>query len=310
MNNKVKAIAFGAIFLSVGLCAKLGTAAIFSEKEDKAVITANIAEALPSENQAVEDILEIPGNKEPKTPDELNIQAGIVIDLSSGEKILSVNKTKRWPLASVSKMMASIVALEEMDLKKEITFSENAINTEGVAGSFQEGEIYTAEDLVYAMMVVSSNDAAVALMESMPEGEFVGLMNAKAEELGMVNTYFKEPSGLSMLNQSTANDVSLMLEYAWRNHPELFSISSKKTTLITEINTGLKVRLTNINALASRYDFLGGKTGYTEIAGENLAAVFSIDNKPTAIIILGAEDRVVETETIISFINNDINSSN
>ncbi len=197
-----------------------------------------------------------------------------------------------------------------MDLGQKVVLSPSAIETEGISGGFSVGEAYSVEDLVYAMMVVSSNDAAVALSENMPEGRFVSLMNQKAAELGMDNTRFHEPTGLSMLNQGTADDLALLIEYAWSAHPDLFSVSSRKTAIIRELNSGKNVRLTNINALASRNDFLGGKTGYTEDANENLVSVFSIEGKPTAIIILGAEDRVVETEKIISFINNDINASN
>jgi D-alanyl-D-alanine carboxypeptidase len=309
MSNTGKAIAFGAIFLTVGLGLKLGSAAIFSEKDGSTATASMIQAVLPEEKQAFEDISEIPGKKEPKAPETLDIRAGIVIDLTSGEEIFSVNKLKRWPLASVSKLMSSIVAFENMELDEKVTISENAVATEGVSGGFQAGDVYTVEDLVYSMMVVSSNDAAIALREAMSDNRFVELMNAKAEEIGMISTYFNEPSGLSILNQSTASDIGLMIEYAWVNHPELFSISSGKKVVIKELNSGLRKTLTNINALSSRRDFIGGKTGYTEDSSENLAAVFSLGGKSVAVIILGAEDRANEAEKIISFINNDINSS-
>ncbi len=309
MNNTVKAIAFGAVFLLAGLVAKLGATA-FSERNNN-VVTANMIEAISSaDSPSALDVAEIPGKKEPKVPEELAAKASIVIDLTSGEEVLSLHEAERWPLASVSKLMSAIVARENMSLEQRVVFSQAAIDTEGVSGGFKEGDIYSVEDLVYAMMVVSSNDAAVALSESMPGDQFVSLMNQKALELGMNNTHFKEPTGLSMLNQGTANDLALLVEYAWDKHPELFTVSSRPTATIRDLKTNKNVKLTNINALASRRDFLGGKTGYTEDANENLVSVFSIGGKPTAIIILGADDRVSEAEKIISFISHDINSSN
>jgi len=309
MNNTVKAIAFGAVFLLAGLGAKLGVTA-FSDRNNN-VVTANMIEAIsPADSPSALDVAEIPGKKEPKVPEELAAKASIVIDLTSGEEVLSLHEAERWPLASVSKLMSAIVARENMSLEQRVVFSQAAIDTEGVSGGFKEGDIYSVEDLVYAMMVVSSNDAAVALSESMPDGQFVSLMNQKALELGMDNTHFKEPTGLSMLNQGTANDLALLVEYAWDKHPELFTVSSRPTATIRDLKTNKNVKLTNINALASRRDFLGGKTGYTEDANENLVSVFSIGGKPTAIIILGADDRVSEAEKIISFISHDINSSN
>ncbi|MFA4999467.1 MAG: serine hydrolase [Parcubacteria group bacterium] len=311
MSNTLKAIAFGVVFLLVGLCAKFGLAAFSSNERDDAVATANIVKAItPTENPAVGDITEIPGKHEPKVPDNLSAQASIVIDLSSGEEIFSLHKTERWPLASLSKLMSAVVALENMELEQKVTLSSAAIATEGVAGGFTTGETYMIEDLVYAMMVVSSNDAAVALSENMPAGRFVELMNLKTSELGMNDTRFVEPTGLSMLNQGTVNDLALLVEYAWSAHPDLFSVSSRKITIIRELNARKNIRLTNINTLAERSDFLGGKTGYTEDANENLISVFSINGKPTTIIILGADNRIEEANKILSFIKNDINANN
>jgi D-alanyl-D-alanine carboxypeptidase len=311
MSNTVKAVAFGVIFLLIGLFAKIGITAFSASEKSDEYASSNMVEAvIPTENPSAIDTAEIPGKTEPMVPPTLELKASSVFDLSSGEKIFSLHETDHWPLASVSKLMSSIVTLENMDPEQRVYFSEQAIATEGVAGSFSVGESYSAEDLVYAMMVVSSNDAAIALAETMPEGQFVNLMNQKTAELDMNNTRFSEPTGLSMLNQSTTDDLSLLLKYAWEFHPDLFSVSSRKTAIIRELNSRKNIRLTNINALAPRNDFLGGKTGYTEDANENLLSVFSIKGKPIAIIILGADNRVEEVDKIISFIENDIHAAN
>ncbi len=234
----------------------------------------------------------------------LDLQAAAAYDLLTGDEIFSLNKNKRWPIASLSKMMTATVAIENIDPEKMIPISEIAVETEGESGSLIAGENYSLRSMIIAMMVVSSNDAAVAVSETFPKGQFVRLMNEKAKSLGMTDTHFEEPTGLSSLNQSTIEDMSRLARYVWKEHSEIFSIPKNRT--ITIVNaSGRKNPLANINILSSRSDFLGGKTGFTDDAKQNLIAAFNIDGRPTLIMILGATDRVVEAEKIISFLKDD-----
>jgi len=310
MSNLIKIIIIGVAIILISISAQNGIATFIANKNNIycPVADAMVKESLVSPVLAVKSVASIPTEKTRVTPDNLSLKAAAAIDLSSREEIFAFNQTERWPLASLTKLMSAIVAIENMDANQKISFSNNAILTEGVVGRFAEGETFSVIDLVNAMMVTSSNDAAIALAEHMPDGQFVALMNSKADSLNMHNTRFSEPTGLSMLNQGTINDLSLLVEYAWDNHPELFSISSKPMITIREINSQRNRRLENINFFAPRNDFLGGKTGFTRDANQNFIAVFSLDRKPIAILILGADDRIQETKTIISFIN-DINRS-
>ncbi|MDD5099024.1 MAG: serine hydrolase [Candidatus Colwellbacteria bacterium] len=267
---------------------------------------ANISASAIVRSGEVADEREIPNREKEElmTPSELGAESAFVIDMSSGSEIFSIGKDKRWPLASLSKLMSATVALERMDHNKQVIMSETAIETEGSAGSLSVNESFSVSDLVAAMMVVSSNDAAVALSEEMPPREFTDAMNSKAEELGMGNTYFNEPSGLSSLNQSTPEDMSKLLMYAWKSHPELFVLSSKPKSYIKELTKNKRRELVNINPLAKRSNFLGGKTGFIEESRENLMAVFSFEKKPIGIIIFGSENRVETADRIISFLKN------
>ena len=300
MNKFLKYALIAVVFLCLGLCLRLASASFFADTEKKESLSASV-----SESAEVFSSVDIKEDKPAIAPKDLQVEAALVIDLSSGSEIFSVDKEKRWPLASTSKIMSSIIALENMDQDSEVEISANAVATEGVAGLLLEKDKYTVSDLISAMMIVSSNDAAVALMESMPEGKFVSLMNEKAASLGMSNTYFTEPTGLSTLNQSSAEDMSRLLSYAWTSHPEIFKISSHTQIKIKEIVSGKSRVLKNINALSAKNNFLGGKTGFTEDARENLVAVIGFGKKPIGIIILGAENRAVEADKIIKFLEAD-----
>ncbi len=299
MNNFLKYLLGAVAFLCLGLGLRLAAASL-APFEDPEIYSASV-----SESAEVFSSAEMKEDKPEIAPQDLEVEAAIVVDLSSGSEIFSINKGKRWPLASTSKIMSSIIALENMDQTSEIEISASAVATEGIAGLLAEQDRYTVKDLISAMMIVSSNDAAVALQEYMPEGKFVSLMNEKAASLGMSNTFFAEPTGLSTLNQSSAEDMTRLLTYAWVSHPDIFKVSSRTEVKIKELVSKKSRVLKNINALAVRNNFLGGKTGFTDDARENLVAVIGLGKKPIGIIILGAENRVVETEKIIKFLEAD-----
>jgi len=315
MNNatKIKILIFTVVIFFIGLSIRIGFTDYFpaqQERDKNPIATASMLDALASpQNSAVLSVTEIPSGRKPKVPETLAAQASVVINLSSGEKVFGLREQDRWPMASVVKLMSSIVALENMDKEQRIIISPTAIEALGAAGRFTAGDSYSVQDLVSTMMVVSSNDAAVALAENMPAHQFVYLMNQKATAIGMNNTRFHEPTGLSALNQSTANDLAIFIRYAWNAFPDLFSISARESMVIRELNLNQSVRLNNINPLAARNDFLGGKTGTTLDANQNLIAIFSISGENFAIIILGADDRIKETKKIIYHINNVSNAS-
>ena len=307
MSQQNKIIAAFSLLLVFGFFAKLAAATPKTGVLTKP-LTADIVSSAISQNPEAASRMEIPEEdadhkaKTKSVPEDLKVEAALVVKTKSNEKLLSYNEEKRWPLASLSKVMTAVVAIENFDPKANIEISENAVATEGTAGGLKPGERYAVKDLISAMMVVSSNDAAVALSESVPEGEFVRIMNEKAKSLGMDNTYFREPTGLSSLNQSTLSDMLLLVRYAWLNYPELFSVSHKSKIYITELTAKKKQLLTNINPLVANADFVGGKTGFTEDARQNLISLFTLHNESVILMIFGAEDRLAETEKIIRFL--------
>ncbi|MEK9154977.1 MAG: hypothetical protein AAB596_02845 [Patescibacteria group bacterium] len=232
--------------------------------------------------------------------DTISAKGAILRNVSQNADLIELDGKKRWPLASITKLMTAVVAIENLGKEKEIAISEKAESAFGEAGGIKTGEVFKAIDLIKAMLVVSSNDAGVALAENPNEQDFIFLMNKKADELKMTDTHFFDSTGLSFLNQSTTEDLVKLVHYINAQSPEIFEISRQKEIKITELISNKSRKLANINQFSGQNNFLGGKTGHTDEAGRNLISLFNRNNQMLLAIILGAEDAFKETEKLIN----------
>ena len=238
-------------------------------------------------------------------PENLKAKTILVKNLNNGYTLYSLNDDWRWPIASLTKLMTAVVALEKMDPSQKIFFNDKIIETEGVSGGFKVGDFFSVNDLIRALVGVSSNDAAVALAESYgstssPQSgyqNFIDAMQIKASELGMKQTTFFDPTGLSFLNQSTVPDLEKLVRYILDKHPQIFEISKHPNI---EISGRV---LKNINEFAGEENFLGGKTGFTDDANGNLISLFkNPDGGVLLIIVMGTDDRFGETRKLLSLV--------
>jgi len=235
----------------------------------------------------------------------LNISAAGAYTLD-GSELHSLRADKRWPIASITKLMTAAVA-DKLYLSGEVNdyelikITEEMVSTEGISGGLQVGEIFRADDLIKAMMLVSSNDAAAALAMHYGEEAFVDEMNKFAIQLGMIDTNLADPTGLSVQNLSTVEDLRRLAKFVFEEQPYIFSISRRQSDSIVDRAHGARKRLDNINALAGTDEFLGGKTGSTPEAEGNLISIFEVSGRtdPIIIIVLGTDDRFGETEIIL-----------
>lgn len=240
-----------------------------------------------------------PSKEEEEKKPEVEAAAAGVIDLETGTTYFSFNSSQRWPMASLVKMMTAAVAIGKMKPDQEITVTEEdfeSVDEEGLR--FKPGERYLVSDVIRVMLGVSSNEAAEVLANNYNRGNFIQEMNRQAEAWGLSHTYFEDPTGISVSNQSTVSDLYKLTQAVYQNYPEVFKITRKPQVSIKEIGSGKTVRFLNNNLLAGRADFLGGKTGYTEEARGNLVSIFSYAKRPIVVIVLGAEDRFLETEKL------------
>jgi beta-lactamase class A len=271
------------------------------------LIFTNLPSLIPNSKIRIDNSAALTDNPEPSYKTEKNPPCEIEnTDFNSAEvlikylnadsDIFNKNAEKRWPIASLTKLMSAVVVSEKMDPEKEIVMTPKAVSSEGDAGYFKAGEVFKVGDLIKAMLTVSSNDAVMALAEDFGEDNFIGEMQKKAMELKMSQTLYNEPTGLSFINQSTAENMVKLMNYIYYNHPEILEISRQKESEMTELKSSKLRTLVNIDKFAGQDDFIGGKTGYIEEAGRNLATIFNIGGEKFLIITLGSGDAFKETE--------------
>lgn len=220
----------------------------------------------------------------------VSAQHAILIEQSSGRVLFEKNAEEQASIASITKIMTAIIAVESGQMNEKATVSRNAIYTEGSSIYLEQGEQMTLTDLVYGLMLRSGNDAAVAIAEHVGGSEegFVYLMNEKAKWLGMENTHFDNPHGLdSDTHYSSAHDMAILMQYAMEN--PIFQEISGKTSYLSENRT---YHWQNKNKLLTYfYEYCtGGKTGYTKQTGRTLITTAEKDGMELIAVTLDAPD--------------------
>lgn len=220
-------------------------------------------------------------------PPKIGAASAIVKYLTTNESVFTLNPYQQWPVASLTKLMTAVIAREEIGPDEKVTVSAAAVETEGGAGSLVAGRAYSREDLLRALLKVSSNDAGVALAEHIGPERFIRLMNERAVAIGMYNTRFFDPTGLSALNQSMVSDLEKLVMHISNRHPAILALTTEKEG-------------GNIHPFVDRSNFLGGKTGFIDEASGNLISLFNHSGRPMLIIVLGSEDRAADTQALYS----------
>jgi D-alanyl-D-alanine carboxypeptidase (penicillin-binding protein 5/6) len=224
---------------------------------------------------------------------EISSRAAVVIDASTGKLLYAKNPDLKLAPASTTKLMTAIVTIENADLKDVVRISRNASHVSPHKAGFKAGDRISIEKLLYAALVGSANDAAVALAEGVAgsEARFVEMMNAKAVSIGASNTRFINPHGLPGPGQHiTASDLSKIMTYALR-YPKLRKIIG---TRVTEISTknGHSIFLKNTDRLLwSDDELVGGKTGYTRKARHCFVCAAEREGDAVVVAVLGSPSR-------------------
>ncbi|MDD2377623.1 MAG: D-alanyl-D-alanine carboxypeptidase [Bacilli bacterium] len=217
-----------------------------------------------------------------------NATAVIVMDQDNHRILYSKNIHKVRSVASISKIMTAILAIESGKIQDEVLIGEEINGSYGSGIYIKEEEEITLEALVYGLLLRSGNDAALAIAHFVGGSvdKFVEMMNEKAKEIGMKNTTFNNPSGLDAEkgNYSTAYDMAILTSYAMKNDTYKKITGTKKYKVKTNLNY---YSWTNKNKLLYLYRYTtGGKTGYTEIAKRTLVTTASKNNLNLVIVTL------------------------
>ncbi|OHB13841.1 MAG: hypothetical protein A3G05_01420 [Candidatus Zambryskibacteria bacterium RIFCSPLOWO2_12_FULL_45_14] len=250
---------------------------------------------------------------------ELGARAAYVYDVRTKTVLFAKNENTRLPLASLTKIMSALVALDASPLYGTVTITSEALQAEGDSGLLKD-EKWLLDNLLNFSLTTSSNDGMRAVALSLGAlsradvtteeivNDFVVDMNRKANELGLKNTYFLNETGLDQSEikggaYGTARDMSVLIEYVLAYHPELFAATRETLSTLESIDNYPHIAK-NTNLIATEIPgLLASKTGFTDTAGGNLVIAFDPElGRPIIISILGSTEngRFEDARTLIA----------
>lgn len=237
--------------------------------------------------------------------EDTSARAAVIMDVNSGRVLYSKNMDEKLAMASTTKIMTTLVAIESGKLEETVKVSRKASYTGGSSIYLREGEKHKVHDLLYAIMLRSGNDAAVAVAEHIGgsvEG-FAEIMNRKAQEIGASNTKFANPHGLDAEGHyTTAHDLALITAYALRNPIFAEIVSSKKKTIEGPPNENWDRVMINKNKMLWQFDGGDGvKTGFTNKAGRCLVSSATRNGMQLVCVVLNCGPMWNDSAALLEF---------
>lgn len=258
----------------------------------------------------------------------------VFVSDSGAEKILAEkNKDAQLPIASISKLMTALIAGERYKLDDIVTITDNSLKVDSLSGIYKAGDRFFFYNALRAMLIASQNEIADALTypacpseatsqrgdpcreAGQPGGtEFIGLMNKKASELGLLNTGFVNTTGLDpvpadgSINHSTVFDIYKLARYIEENNSDIFYITAQKEFDLFDVDKKFIGTIKNTDKLLSEqgvpFIIIGGKTGETDIAKQNLVIVAEAPcGGKIFSVVLGSQNRFDDMKKILQYIN-------
>ncbi|MCI8293275.1 MAG: D-alanyl-D-alanine carboxypeptidase [Hespellia sp.] len=235
------------------------------------------------------------------TPEELKqlyAQSAVLMDAESGRILFEKNGGEVRPMASTTKIMTCILALEYGDLDSEVTVSDHAASQPKVHLGMTSGQTFYLRDLLYSLMLESHNDTAVAIAEHISGSveSFAQLMNRKAESIGMRHTHFVTPNGLDASDEggahtTTAAELAAIMKYCIQDSPQkdmFLEITQAGNHTFTDLSGTRSYSCNNHNAFLGMMEgVLSGKTGFTGKAGYCYVGALQQDDRCFIVALLG-----------------------
>lgn len=233
----------------------------------------------------------------------LSCRSCVLMDSDSGRVLYAKDKDNPRLIASITKIMTAILAIESGRLEEEVTVGKEVLTMYGSNIYIELGEKMKLMDLVYGLMLRSGNDAAIVIATfiSGTEEKFVEMMNKKAREIGMTNTVFNNSHGLDEVtqNKSTAYDMALLSSYASKNETYMKIVGTKKYIVQSDKKSYI---WHNRNKLLGSYEYAtGGKTGYTPSAGRTLVTNASNNGLNLTAVTLNDGNEYISHETMYDY---------
>jgi len=238
-----------------------------------------------------------------KIPD-ISAQSYLAADLKNNFVFLQKNSGAKMPIASITKLVTAMVAAEYINLDNNILI-DNSMIVPTSKPRLAPNKPVPAFQLLFPLLMESSNEAAMAFSEFLGNDRFVTLMNDKAGSLGLNDTIFADASGSSDGNISTAEDLFNLVKNIYANRSFILKISAGKTKDSSYESSKFK-DLENFNGFSNDPDFIGGKVGETTSAGKTIISLFNInfgnETRPVAIIALNSTDNFSDVQAIKNYI--------
>jgi len=293
-------ILWGILSVAVGISLAQATFSFFDGKEIKNN-QASVAQLVAPEKKSQYYYV----NKDTNGGPKVSAKAFLVGDLNTGEVVLSKNQDQKFPIASVSKLMTALVVKEIANPSENTQISKKALATHGTNGGLRLGEKIKILDLLYPLLLESSNDAAEALALHFGRDNFISKMNQEAKRLQMASTSFEDPSGLTPHNQSTVSDMFKLVGFLTQQQPDLFKITNKRSY------SNKKHSWANISQFLGEDGYSGGKSGYTDEAKQTVVSLFNLplgqeNDRPIAIALLQSPDRRKDVASILKYLKKNI----
>lgn len=223
----------------------------------------------------------------------VSARSAVLIEAQSGDVIFGQNEQDRLPMASTTKIMTALVALESLPLETVVTITADAVGVEGSSIYLVEGEKLTLEDLLYALLLESANDAATAIAVAVAGSvaEFAELMNRKAAELDLKHSHFVNPHGLDHSNHyTTAYELAMITREALENPVFRRICSTERKTIPLHGSEGVRLLLNHNKLLDSYEGCIGVKTGFTKKTGRCLVSAAEREGVTLIAVTLNAPD--------------------
>jgi D-alanyl-D-alanine carboxypeptidase len=241
---------------------------------------------------------------------QLTSRSAFAYDMGSGTILYTLNFDQREPIASLTKLMTALVALEHLRLTDVITVQPEDIQVVGTNMGLVAGERIRVIDVLQGMLIPSSNDAAktIAHAAAGSETKFIAWMNQKARDLGMYNTKFVNVTGLDGLDDSTSNfstayDLARLVNEALKNQT-ISNIVQTRSLTVRSLDSKVVHELHTSNKLMTEDETITGvKTGYTSLAKGNLIIRQKHNDTEVIVIVLGSDNREQDAKTLLDWVN-------
>ena len=235
---------------------------------------------------------------------EISAQSYLIADLNNYFIFAEKNSQKPLPIASLTKLMTAVVTAENASLKRTIRVKERMLSAYGSTKGLTPGKNFKLIELLHPLLIESSNDAAEVLSYMLGKEKTINLMNEKTKLIGMQNTTYVDPSGLSEENTSTAEDLFYLADYISDIRPSFLKIS--KGEIITTFGSVDFNDLKNKNIFEKSEDFIGGKTGFILKSKYTGLFIFKMpiseqESRDIVIILLGSDDLEKDVGEVIKW---------